>query len=407
MCRRIETGNEGSAMSTAPSILQGQRGLVLVVGLMFLGILCVLGLTGAMLTTTDLKISANHKESVQSTYSAIAGHAEARARLGNGSIAQAGSPDASWRAFIGDATFAANVFGYDSTNPGHHIYPSIQSDLTYVVMIRHQVDGSGNVLLWGDSDGDYVFEENLTTGDPIEIVTSCGSVGSARKKILVELKKEAPFYDPPAALYVNGNLDKNGASGEAVGNYNAACVPVPDIVTTINAGACPPPWHKTCEASDWPAGTSNPTAWLVDDEADVYPVAAVLDQLASIADNMVPPGHYTNPTGWGSFSSPNEITYCNGNLSVNNLTGYGILVVSGDLVLKGNISWYGIMLVRGPSSFSGGGHVSVYGAVVADTVVEINGQPDIYYDCNVIDTLEESNGSYQVVSWTEYPDLTN
>lgn len=393
-------------MITIHAILIGEKGFVLPVGLMFLGILCVLGSTAVIVTTTDLQIGANHKAGAQAVYSANAGYEEARARLANGSTGQVGIPEADWRSFIGDAASAASTFGYDSSNSDHFLYASLQNDLTYTVMIRHKVDASGNIVLWGDSDGDYVFEENLTTGDPVEIVTSRGMAGGARKTVLVIIKKQTPFFEPPAALYVNGNLDKQNVSGEAVGSYNPACDPMPDIVTTTNAGACPPPTGKNCEASDWPAGTSTP-AWLVNDETDIYPVTTVVDQLGTIADNTIPPGHYTNPTGWGSVASPSEISYCNGDLEVNGLTGSGILVVFGDLTLKGNISWNGIIMVKGTSTFSGGGHVSIYGAIVADSVTYIDGQPDIYYDCTVIENLENSNATYQMTSWTEYPDLIN
>ena len=391
-------------MTTIRTLLKGEEGLVLVMGLMFLGILCVLGSTGAMLTAMDIKIGSNHKASVRATYAAIAGHGEARARLASKSIEESGTPTTTWRGFIGDAASAAAVFGYDSTDSDHHLYTSIQSDLNYVVMIRHQVDGAGNVLLWGDTNADYIYEENLTTGDPIEIVTSCGLASNARKRILVRLKKEAAFNDSSAALYVNGNLEKFDAAGAAVGDYNAACTPVPDIITTMNAGACPPPPGRTCEASDWPAGTGSP-AWLVSGATDIYPVPAAIDLLSEIIDNMITPAHYVNPTGWGSAASPNEVTYCNGNLSIRNLTGYGVLVVTGDMTLTGNINWYGIMIVQGLTTLSGGGHMTIYGSLISDSVANIDGTPRVYYDCQVIDRLADASASYHVDSWTEYPDL--
>jgi hypothetical protein len=42
-------------------------------------------------------------------------------------------------------------------------------------------------------------------------------------------------------------------------------------------------------------------------------------------------------------------------LRLNNVTGYGILIVKGDLQLAGNINWHGIIIATGIVTSSGGG----------------------------------------------------
>ena len=114
--------------------------------------------------------------------------------------------------------------------------------MNYTVKIKHKTDATGNVLYWGDTDGDYDYEENFTDGKPIEIITSQGTKNGANKIVIIEARYEPAFFDPPAALYVNGNLEKNGVAGFAKGacpGCSPPCTAVPDVVTTTNAGACP------------------------------------------------------------------------------------------------------------------------------------------------------------------------
>jgi hypothetical protein len=50
-----------------------------------------------------------------------------------------------------------------------------------------------------------------------------------------------------------------------------------------------------------------------------------------------------------------DATQGDGQLRVNNVTGYGILIVKGNLQLAGNINWHGIIIVTGVVTASGGG----------------------------------------------------
>ncbi|MDP2644851.1 MAG: pilus assembly PilX N-terminal domain-containing protein [Desulfobacterales bacterium] len=389
--------------------LKNEHGIILVTSLMFVAILTILGATGYMITSSDLMISKNYRIAKEAHYVAEAGCEEARRRMG--AVTQAGTPTKEWRGFIGSAAATASIFGYDSGNSDHQApASSLQSDLDYTVMIRHKTetdistdlnsDGDMNdILRWGDPDGDYDHELNLTTGKPIEVVTCQGTAKSSVKKITIEIRNESLFFDPPAALYVNGNLDKNGVSGGAYGAYNyPTCAKKPDIVTTTNAGACPPPPSKNCEANDWPAGGSSPK-WLVNDVTDIYPISQVIAQLAGAATQTISSG--TNQT-FGSVSNKTGIYYSNGNWSGNNLDGYGILVINGDVTLGGNISWHGIVIISGVATFGGGGNQSIYGAVIANAATTIGGNPDVYYDCEVINDLDEANARYYASMWKDY-----
>jgi len=61
-----------------------EKGFVLPVGLMFLAIISILGATAVTITTTDLKIGSNYKQSVQAFYNADAGVQYAIAKMEDG-----------------------------------------------------------------------------------------------------------------------------------------------------------------------------------------------------------------------------------------------------------------------------------------------------------------------------------
>jgi hypothetical protein len=104
----------------------------------------------------------------------------------------------------------------------------------------------------------------------------------------------------------------------------------------------------------------------------------------------------------GTFgSSSNYVTVysdasqqADGELRLNNVTGYGILAVKGNLQLAGNINWTGIILVTGTITGSGGGSNSknIQGQVLAGSSAlgdtSISGSVTISYDsCKIKQTL--------------------
>ena len=59
------------------------------------------------------------------------------------------------------------------------------------------------------------------------------------------------------------------------------------------------------------------------------------------------------------------------------VTGSGVLIIDGDLDVHGGLSWYGLILVRGQISFTGGGSqtVNMYGALLAGEDVNAQSIP--------------------------------
>lgn len=74
-------------------------------------------------------------------------------------------------------------------------------------------------------------------------------------------------------------------------------------------------------------------------------------------------------------------------LKLQNVTGYGILLIDGDLDLGGGFTWYGPILVTGSIALTlngGGGGVNIHGQILSDTStltdVTINGGNVIKYN---------------------------
>ena len=379
--------------------VENERGMALVTTLMFLVILFFLGVAAYMTTSSDLKISGYYRQSQSAFYLAESGIEETKGRLRSIYVDRfvKGSDvvDANWRYYIGDSSTLAAELGYGT---GDTLEDSL-SGMNIAVQLRLKTGADPNsddtipddhIVYWNGSaeidgtvppDGAY----------PIFIATSLGAKGDARKKIIAEIRGNSTFIKADAALYVNGNLTKNGTAGSAVGSYNtsADCPAVADVITTPAADA-------PNEATDWPAGTSTPP--VLYNNGDVYPIATVMETIRSNYDQLVTSG---NNQTFGTSVDDMGVFYCDGDFTGNGLNGYGILAVNGDFITGGNIEWHGLIIVLGESVFDGGGHQEIYGAMIANAVTTVNGTPDYWYDCSFLKTLKAVTPKFLVYSWKE------
>jgi hypothetical protein len=76
---------------------------------------------------------------------------------------------------------------------------------------------------------------------------------------------------------------------------------------------------------------------------------------------------FDQTTSIGNVGDPADypVTVVNGNASVGPVTGYGVLVVRGNLTLSGNTTWYGLILVvgQGRLTVNGAGNGEIRGAI--------------------------------------------
>jgi hypothetical protein len=85
-----------------------------------------------------------------------------------------------------------------------------------------------------------------------------------------------------------------------------------------------------------------------------------------------------------------DATQLNQGLRLNTVTGYGTLVVRGNVDFGGSVNWYGLRIVYGNIVISGNGN-NIHGAILADNIERLSGNVNIDYNsCK----LNDANNSY-------------
>ncbi len=361
-----------------------EKGSTIVLAILCLFLLTIIGISSLSTSNFESNIVRNYSIVTQAFYFADSGISSASVRLKE--IAIDSNPE--WRTFIGDQDICETL-GYNPENSNHGLLPRNQDTVIYDIAIKHQLDGEGNTLLWGDADGDYLNEINTSIGLPIEIIRSRGKYRGGISIVEAVMRSSPLFYEPGAALFVGGNLQNNGVSGSAEGEYNFACEPVADIITTALA-------DLDKRATDY-TGDTGLEPLLINDGTP-YPIAMILEYLRGKKTQFIESG---NNQVFGSESDRRGIYFCDGDFTGNNINGYGILAVSGDLVTGGNITWKGLVFVGGNSVYNGGGSKQVYGATLVNGDVVINGTVDFKYDCQVVKDIFDLHSRYKILSWKQ------
>jgi Tfp pilus assembly protein PilX len=417
-------------MSDMRLIYKNEKGMVLPLGLMFLAIIAILGTTAVIVTTTDLKIGSNYRASEQAFYAAEAGIEEARARLKGSSTAYVGdsaSPDPLWSVYLSDGSWTpSSVDPYFNSSYTNTSVSSLQTDISYMVKIRHKreyeselaghttssqhyYDGDGDtgtnsfaspgsIVYYGYGDPSrpttaVQFTTSVATEHkPVEIITGCGQSSDSLKVVEIEVVKN-PGPKINSALYAKGDVTGNGSALSIDGNDNCGAAPAKDSIYTLS------PATTTLNGS--PA-LSPPETQGTDD----LDIAGYVDSLKASATEIIA----SDTTSTDILGGPGNFVTCYSNtsdpynvhgLKMTSSTGYGILLVEGDLTLSGTFEWYGLIVVTGTLVFNGGGTgVNIHGAVLANDTVDMNGNIDIKYDsCMVDDAL--NNQSMNIISWKD------
>ena len=392
--------------------------MVLVIGLLLAAVLIILGTTALFTTTTDLKISSANKQSDKAFYSAEAGLEEARARMKadyptTNRIDDSNPTNTGWMYFIGTVSNSQGL-GYNNGNSLHTRTSSLQSSLVYTVAIKHQTDTSGNILYWGDTDGDGSSERNTSTGRNIYLLKSVGVFSGAKRTIEEEISRVPPIT-APGALYVEATTTIQGTSTNVIGLDQCGGANMPGVVTTLATSTV----HQT--GNPVVSGSTSST-WSVVGGATNMDVQSVVDSWKGSANYVYNKVSATD-TGmnWGtptpgatlqnpSSCSVNNIVYYNTRNNTNATTdikltggtsGCGVLIVDGDLDVNGGFNWYGVILVSGSVTYSGGGNKNVTGAVIAGGSMDadlVGGNANIVY-CSSAISNQTINQPLRRLSW--------
>jgi len=229
---------------------------------------------------------------------------------------------------------------------------------------------------------DFCTCQCTTTGTGSNTKTTCGGAGC---------------YNQAVAVETGGTVSINGSSGQTIANpalpspYMQNVDPWPfdinGLINTYKQGATVPPF--TCSGTPNFSGTP--------------PVYATCGTQTGQQFGGYPPSLLLNPPVEPSPTGYNPVTtYIPGSVKLTaDANGAGILVVDGDLEINGGLNYYGLILVRGKVSFTGGGAqaVNLYGSILAgedvtatDTSVSdtFGGSINFHYD---VCALKRSGGN--------------
>jgi Tfp pilus assembly protein PilX len=372
---------------TIRKILNCQNGFLLSAALTLLTALMLLGTTAFILSSTDIKIGGNFRNNQMALQVAMAGAERAREALRVENLAS--SDKASFSDELNSATRkGANgaLNGYTTTTDDTLLANGTMNNVTYAAYLTND-----------NLNGDTYLSTTDTNG---KVLITSVATGPNNSKAKVEIVVTSfPPPSTPATIYSKDNVTTNGSSMNISGNdacnagTNLAPIFTKDPATTNSngsptfTGSPPTPQHGTLDID----------------------IQGYVDALKGSATTTL-----TADQSGGTYgSSSNYVTVysdatlqADGELRLNNVTGYGILLVKGDLQMAGNFDWNGLIFVTGVITTSGGGSnaKNIQGLIFAgasalgDTV--INGSVTVGYDsCKVKQAL--AGQPLKVVNWKQ------
>ncbi|MDI6797490.1 MAG: pilus assembly PilX N-terminal domain-containing protein, partial [Desulfatibacillaceae bacterium] len=392
------------------------KGLVLVVGLMFIMILAAVGSIAYITTSGDLFVSRNYRQLNEAMSFAEAGLAEAKARvqLARTEDLYAGDPavpiDPWWSSYIvadnkfslaKDPLYSSAYKNYfpvvgNHTNTAFTIN-SLESNMDYAVKIRYKteydaelaghnpsrphyldMDGNsgthtaanpGSIIYFGygnPANGGQLtqFTTNAATSfKPVQRAVAWGRSGETVYEVEMEF---VAFPGPPilGAIYAKADVTGNGTSLIVDGRDQCGMEnDKPPIYTKDPA---------ITNLNGQPSTPGNPP-WPVTgpDNVDIAGyVASLRGEADIIITSDINNAVYGSPTNYVIVYSNTSNPYNVNGLTLNNVTGYGILIVDGDLILGGGFRWYGLVIATGTMVFNGGGlGINISGATLANQTV--------------------------------------
>lgn len=361
--------------------MNNEKGFVLITALMILCLLTLIGIVSIKTSITEQQISTNTLIHHMEFYGAESGAIVAAVEL--------------WEDFkvaSQDELRDPEFLTYDYSDTPEQF----SNGVVWNWKAEPKLNESGEVLLYGDEDGDSMFEVNTTKGMPFMTVVGKGTHKRGGVALVeINYRFDPIFVMPDAALRVHSHVYGNGVSGSVSGidASGTGCANVPGISYDIWDPDGNVDYSGTLEGNP-PHGTSG----------GLYPMDLIAPSLKSKATiKITPDGNgKVSASDIVSAADDTQLVYLTGNSEIQNLSGYGILYVDGDLKLTGNLDWHGLILAQGSLTFSGGGSKVIYGSVIAmGDAIALNGGVDIQYDCTVVQDLFNKYSSYRVLSWRQ------
>jgi len=367
---------------------KSEKGVVLIAALCLMATLVLIGATAFLVSSTDVKIGANFKTNQVALQVAMAGTEQARETLRALNAASANRTNFSEELA---ARVGANgvLNGYTSSTDDSPVASSSTLVTGYTF----------NAYLTNDSTSPDTA--NSTTDSNSKVVITSVATGPKNAKAIVTTTVQLYSMPSPATIYSKDDITVNGNSIAISGNDQSSC-----------GGTALAPIYTMDPATTTTHG--NPSFTGSPSTAQHGPLDLDLNSYVntlSVGANYTLTDDVTNAT-YGSSSNFVTVyadaigTQADDALKLNNVTGYGILLVKGDLELAGNITWNGLIIATGRITTTGGGKDSknILGQIYAgkndigDSAV--TGTVTVgYHSCNLKNAL--ASQPLKVVNWKQ------
>lgn len=349
-------------MKRIPLVLKDEKGIALVVALLFLTLLSLLGIAGIITSSTDTKIAGNDLSGAKAFYTAEAGIERARRQLRT----DIGTNDATViLSQILAARVGANNTLSDSTNIANFYANGIVTD--DVAYIAATSFGVGTYRVYLTNDATDAVTSTTDTNRQVTL-TSIGQGPNNSLAIVQEVVKQLTLPPLPGAIVLPGpgiNFQGGNSNASSVeGGLESAITTTSDASNTsvvnqltsinrINNYTCNTP---PCINNEAP--TIDPT-WN-----SVSGIEGLYNTLKAVADVIVT-GDTTLTAAQVGTTLDRKIVVVDGNATLGAVNGAGILIVTGQLTLTGNFNYQGLIMCIGQGNLlrSGGGNGEIEGSI--------------------------------------------
>lgn len=372
--------------------LRNQNGLILIAALTLLTALTLAGATAFIVASTDVKVGGNFRTNQTALQVAMAGSEQARQTL---RAANASSTNT--------ASFSEELAARVGANGVLNGYATSTDDSPIANSTTLVSGYAYNVYLTNDpAEG-----ASSTTDSNSKVVLTSVATGPNNVKAIVTTTVQLFNFsgESPAALYSKDNTTLNGSAITINGNDAGTCSGSNLAGVYVYSDPSTGNTH-TLTQNGSPALGGNPATQTGTSSLDLEAYAETLKPGASVT--------LTEDVSGSSYgSASNYVTVyadatqqADGELRLNNVTGYGILVVKGDLQLAGNLDWHGIIIATGVVRSSGGGsnvkniQGQVYSGSSALGDTTVSGSITISYNsCDV--KKAQSSQPLKMVNWKQ------
>ena len=375
--------------------LKNQNGFILIAALTLLAALILVGATAFLVASTNVKVGGNFRTNQMALQVAMAGVERAREilRQANATSANTASFSEELAARVGsngqlnDPLSTTDDLNVITGNTSSASMTVGSSTVSYVVYLTNDSNDSNGWL-------------STTDANKRALLTSIATGPNNSRAIVRTVVEVFPMVSSPATIYTKGDVTGNGSSLTVSGND--ACNGGTNLGTIYAKGDWDP--------NGTPTLTGNPATPTENGTLDLD-IAGIISKLKASANVTLTSDTHNETYGsstnyqivYSNTSSPNNV---NG-LNLSNVTGWGILLVDGDLELDGGFNWNGIILATGAVRLNGGGGpnaVNIAGQLLSGTStvtdISLNGSNNITYNsCYVKNATAQA--PLKVLSWKQ------